>query len=462
VAHEARRFYVLLQRIGEWQFLVRVERGTSSLPHVTVPEDADILDAKLVNDAVKAQLGLDVHMLHSMHCYRRPEPHMNVCTLENSEATWQPHGALRWAEQSELETCINLSEFEWSILSTWIAELQTDRPLLPWWQPGWAERAATWLVDSANSIGLTLTGPPEQIKSWYLSSVWRVPTSEGDLYFKAVPPYASVEVALASLWRDSGIVGLPDFVGVHSGRAWLLTRDMQGRPLEKLRDVDVWAVALRDYARFQQSSGASITEYLAVGCTDMRLTELPRLAASLFGRFRGLLTGLPERHWEFEPGSHEALLPAIDNCCREALAIGIPPTLVHGDFHGMNIVRSVGETLFFDWSGANVSHPFFDVQELLSADDWLPAGEGAYETLRDNYLGEWLAYTTLDRLRVLYETLRSLWNLTQALGYERTLVGMESVVPLGDRLQHSCAEWATQQQQYGLAVQLRRLIESLK
>jgi aminoglycoside phosphotransferase (APT) family kinase protein len=171
---------------------------------------------------------------------------------------------------------------------------------------------------------------------------------------------------------------------------------------------------------------------------------------------------LPAHHWDFEPEILKTLLPAIGEQCNEAQKLAIPATLVHGDFHGMNIVRSGGETLFFDWSHANVSHPFFDVMELLSADDWLPAGVGIHETLRDIYLSEWLEFAELDRLRVLYETLRPLWFLTQSLGSERTLDGMEASVPLTSRQKHSCAEWATQQQQYGLAVQLRELIAAMQ
>ncbi len=451
MANSDGRFHILMRQPDGNGLLMFVDSGQASLPTIRVPQGSDILDAQLVNGEVHKQWGVDVRMLHSMHCYRRPESPLLVCTIENCGHDWEPDENYRWLDCEALSAW-RVSDFEAAIIETWFCEQATQRVLLPWWQPGWAAQALEWITDALSDNKRVPLGRPEQLKSWYLSTVWRVPTTKGDRYFKASPPYAAQEVALAARWRDSKPDGVPGAIAIDVERSWVLTEDMQGRSLEQSRDIGEWGAALRDYARFQQGAGAVANRYLADGYEDRRLERLPDLAAHLFASHAKLLSGLPTNHVDYDATRLRVLLPAIGELCGSS---GDPAdALAHGDFHGMNVFRSGGRSLFFDWAAAHVSHPFFDVIELLSADDWMPSVPGAYEALRDQYLAEWTAYESMDCLRVLYEGLRPLWFLTSALGSESLLVAMETSVPLSDRLVHSCAHWATQQLQYGVAVTL--------
>jgi hypothetical protein len=74
----------------------------------------------------------------------------------------------------------------------------------PWEQDGWSERARVWVNNTVERLGLSLRGLSEQfhIRPW--STVPRVPTSGGDLFFKATLPglahEAGLTLYLASQW----------------------------------------------------------------------------------------------------------------------------------------------------------------------------------------------------------------------------------------------------------------------
>lgn len=84
-----------------------------------------------------------------------------------------------------------------------------DRTQQPWRQPGWLDQVNAWIQDTLQEKGIRLTGPTEQyhLRPW--STVLRVPTSQGDVYFKAPAPVLVHEAALTqalSQWRPDCIL----------------------------------------------------------------------------------------------------------------------------------------------------------------------------------------------------------------------------------------------------------------
>ena len=41
--------------------------------------------------------------------------------------------------------------------------------------------------------------------------------------------------------------------------------------------------------------------------------------------------------------------------------VGLPETLVHGDFHVFNVIERRGEPVIIDWSDAAISHPLLEI-----------------------------------------------------------------------------------------------------
>lgn len=57
-------------------------------------------------------------------------------------------------------------------------------PQLPWSQPGWFNEVSLWLDAQLSRLGVQATGPYEQFHLHPWSTVLRLPTSGGPLYFK--------------------------------------------------------------------------------------------------------------------------------------------------------------------------------------------------------------------------------------------------------------------------------------
>jgi hypothetical protein len=72
-----------------------------------------------------------------------------------------------------------------------------DDPLRARWaRPGGPARDLAWADEQLIAAGRPRQGPAVQMKTWNLSSIWRLPTSHGDVWLKAVPPFFAHEGAV--------------------------------------------------------------------------------------------------------------------------------------------------------------------------------------------------------------------------------------------------------------------------
>jgi len=94
-----------------------------------------------------------------------------------------------------------------------------DHPLrLPWARPGGPAADLAWATAALEHVDRPLVAPPEQVRSWNLSSLWRLPTSAGPAWLKAVPPFFAHEAAAIALLDDPV---LPTLLAGGPGRALL-------------------------------------------------------------------------------------------------------------------------------------------------------------------------------------------------------------------------------------------------
>src|SRR5205809_2748741 len=99
---------------------------------------------------------------------------------------------------------------------------------------GWFADAVAWIQSQLALPGYTAAGPIEQLKAaWGWSSILRVPTTAGRLYFKAdyakPPSEPALILALAERWPDN----VPTIVAADLDRGWMLMRDFDGRMLDE-------------------------------------------------------------------------------------------------------------------------------------------------------------------------------------------------------------------------------------
>ena len=172
--------------------------------------------------------------------------------------------------------------------------------------------------------GIAVTAPPTQVRTWNLSSIWRLRTAAGPVWLKVTPPFCASEAAVIPL-LDQQVV--PTVLGAGPNR--VLLADVAGQDQYDARGDDLRCMA-RMLIGVQAQWSFRVPELEALGVQDKRCAAaLPQIHAvvdrnrhELDDRTRRaldhLVDGLPER------------FAALDAC-------GIPDTLVHGDFHPGNV-----------------------------------------------------------------------------------------------------------------------------
>ncbi|MEU3650108.1 phosphotransferase [Lentzea sp. NPDC034063] len=174
---------------------------------------------------------------------------------------------------------------------------------LPWARPGGPSELVEW----ADSV-ITRTGPAVQVRTWNLSSVHRLPTADGPVWLKAVPPFFADEGAVIKTVAAHDPTLVPEVLAGAPGRVLL-----------------------------SQADGANCWQLTAEQVDDV----VPRWVA-----VQHALAG--------EPLLQRSAVPMPD--------FGLPETLTHGDFHPGNW-RSSGVVI--DWSDAVWGHPALDACRLM-------------------------------------------------------------------------------------------------
>ncbi len=258
-----------------------------------------------------------------------------------------------------------------------------------WLDPHWRAQAIAWIEES---IGGPPTRPVEQPHVYPWSTVLRVPTREGDLWFKASSPTHSFEAALALELVRVMPDRVPEVVAADPGRGWLLMRDagIRLRDLVGGREQLVhWEWLLPLYAELQIALAPRASELLTLGVPDERLENLTAHFERLLGDEDALLVGQPEGLSGDELARLRAAVPEVAALCRELAAYGVPETLQHDDFHDGQVFVADGRYRFLDWGDSCVSHPFHTLVVTLRAaahKHVFEPGGPEVERLRDVYL----------------------------------------------------------------------------
>jgi hypothetical protein len=240
---------------------------------------------------------------------------------------------------------------------------------LLWSRPEWLAEAVGWIRTRAD-----VPGEIDQIHVRWWSTVLRVPTVDGDLYFKAVAPVHRFEAALTARLAELQPARVTEVVAADPVRGWFLMRDAGTRLRELVEtpvDLDRWETLLPEYAQLQIEVAPHAQEFLDLGTPDHRLAVLPQQ-----------LRALPS------PLALEAA-PRFEQMCQRLAAAGIPETIQHDDLHDGQIFFRDGRYLFFDWGDSCVSHPFHSLTVILRSIAWkldLEPGGPELVRLRDAYL----------------------------------------------------------------------------
>ena len=308
----------------------------------------------------------------------------------------------------------------------WDRSGDSDEPLrASWARPGGPAEDLAW-ADAALELARTpRVAPAVQVRSWNLSSLWRLPTTRGAAWLKVVPPFFAHEGAvLAALGADR----VPEVLASDGART--LLAEIPGDDLyfvsgERLLSMVDLLVDL------QTAWVGRVDDLLEMGLPDWRRDVLTVALTDLVDRWRGRLPGAVEVGLDGLLDGLEARWDRIDAC-------GLPDTLVHGDFHQGNL-RSAGpgHLVLLDWGDSGIGHPMLDQSAFL--DRLSPADRQA---VRQRWTARWhreVPGCDPDRAASL---LAPIGAFRRALIYQRFLDGIEP----DERIYHAPdpADWLEQ------------------
>jgi Ser/Thr protein kinase RdoA (MazF antagonist) len=238
-------------------------------------------------------------------------------------------------------------------LVPWMGDLGAAEPLRQSWaRPGGPAADVAWAVAALEQAGTPVAGAPEQVRTWNLSSLWRLPTAAGAAWLKVVPPFFAHEGAVLSR-IDSHLV--PPLIATEGPRV-LLTEvpgeDFYVPPSELLLPMVRMLVGL------QVAWRGRVDELLHLGAPDWRRDSFAAMAADAV---TASAADLDRDTVEVL----EELLARLDRSWDQLAECGMPDTLVHGDFHPGNVHGTPERLVLLDWGDCGVGHPLLDQSAFL-------------------------------------------------------------------------------------------------
>ena len=279
----------------------------------------------------------------------------------------------------------------------------------PWFRPGWLADAIGW-VDTARP---GRTGPVEQVQSWSMSCVLRVPYADGNAYFKAVQSLATREPGIIKAIAGELPSAVPEVLAHDPARGWWLSADFGGTAGPYLSPADR-AGALTTLATVQSTFAKDTGAFAVAGCPVLDADALSARVPALMAR---------EELW-IDPGRAAPpgrTLPSGDRLrwadfaldlqdqCAELGDLGLPLTVAHGDFHPNNTVRRDGGFLLYDWSFAAISYPLLDLASWLH--------EETSETVAAQHVSAYARGWSDTRTRAAWRVARPVAALTELLKF---------------------------------------------
>jgi aminoglycoside/choline kinase family phosphotransferase len=310
----------------------------------------------------------------------------------------------------------------------------TNGPILRWHDPQWQKSAHDWIRAQAERNAIQLTGEIEQPHAYAWSTVMRVPSNEGTLFFKATAGETIHEIALTKMMAGWFPDCLPDLVAVDTARGWMLMRDggeQLRASIRPAKDVRPWEPVITKYAELQIGLAAHVDEILALGIPDHRLAALPVLYEQLLADTPSLMLDQEKGLTSADYQKLQNLTPRFNQICDDLAAFGIPESVNHGDFHDGNVLVKDGRVTFFDWGDADVTHPFVSLRTwfvsmeiALDLEDYAPPTPDMSRLL-ERYLKAWQAYGKKEALQSAYRLSKPVASIVKTLAWHTSISRME-------------------------------------
>jgi len=407
--------HLLMPHPGHGAVLVDAHGALPRLDLVLEEEDTVVIG---VRRALRSAWNLDAVVLET-HLPPAPDgssdAHVALGVIDEPDPSWTPPAGTRWDQPPR-----ELPERVGPRAATWLREWETgaEPPPLrsPWARPGWHARASAWICAALEEAGRPAAGEIEMRRLWGISAIARVPTADGGTaWFKAVFPLFEAEVAITRFLEANIPEAVPHVIAVDEASAWLLLDDVGAEPVGSAATDEQLAAALRRLVQIQASMAGREEELRAVGVADRPLRRLADDVAVAMDDPAEI--GGPDV-------APERLATVVDWVRRQSDwldAVGLPETLVHGDFHVFNVIERHGEPVIIDWSDAAISHPLLDIGPWFV----YPKAPGDPDRSWTTWLGALSSIGPVDAVRGERERVFGLASAFQLVSYAAIVRGLE-------------------------------------
>ena len=273
---------------------------------------------------------------------------VDVLRLLESERP-RPHGgAVTYLAQTRTPVDLQLNPVDPGIVTL----IDRDEPLrAPYARPGGPADSLAWAAEIVGPVTAV------QLRTWNLSTIWRLEAERGTCWLKQLPVWLRREPA-ALQWLGEVVPDLaPRVIAVGENGRELLA-DVPGID-HYAADLKTRLLIVEQAHRFQIAALTATDRLLADGVPDRR-------GPALTAWIRASLTG-----WTDSSPAQE-LLASLDERMTAVADCGLPDTLAHGDANPGNARGDGDRVVFLDWSECYLGHPGFDVLGLA---DGLPDRE---------------------------------------------------------------------------------------
>ena len=284
----------------------------------------------------------------------------------------------------------------------------SEHPLrLDYARPGGPARDLAWARDVLARAGLAIDAAPVQVRTWNLSSLWRLGAGGRTFWLKVTPPFMAHEGAVLEALAGAPV---PSLIA-HDG-ARILMPEIPGEDCYEARGP-ILARMIDLFVELQASWIGRSDALLALGVNDWRAKSLAKAIQATFERNADDLG-------EEDRDDLSRFVDDLDDRFAAVAACGVPDSLVHGDFSPGNL-RSDGEALtLIDWGDSGVGHPLLDQSAFLGR---VPAEYVA--TLTDRWHEAWRRLAPGSDPARASGLLAPVGLLRQAVVYQGFLEGIE-------------------------------------